>query len=55
MVEMMLLGLQAVTAADYYADGLVVTRGTVHDHVWTFAVGESKGNYYPLYNCPCAF
>ena len=43
----------ASTAASYYGDGLLVTRGTAHEHVWTFGKGESKDTSFPLYNCPC--
>ena len=45
---------RARTAADYYADGLMVTRGTAREHIWTFAAGMSKDYNYPGYNCPCA-
>ena len=42
------------TAANRYADGLLITRGTARHHIWTFAVGGSKDYNYAGYNCPCA-
>ena len=39
---------------DYYFDGLSVTHGSPRSHIWTFGAGLSKGNNYPINNCPCA-
>ena len=35
-----------------YVDGISITRGTPHQHVWTFAAGYSEDNTYHD-DCPC--
>ena len=37
-----------------YVDGVSVTYGTPHKHIWTFASGISETSSYPQYSCPCA-
>ena len=40
--------------SDHYVDGLSITLGIPHKHVWTYAVGLSDDYHYPVYNCHCA-
>ena len=35
-------------------DGLVLTYGSLRDHIWTFAVGVSKDYNYKDSTCLCA-
>ena len=35
-------------------EGLIVTHGSLRNHIWSFAAGLSKDFDYPE-NCPCAF
>ena len=37
-----------------YVDGISITSGNPHKHVWTNAVGLSDDGNYPCCNCPCA-
>ena len=37
-----------------YVDGLSITHGSPHQHIWTYAVGLTDFGNYPSYNCPCA-
>ena len=37
-----------------YVSGLSVTYGSPRNHIWTFAVGQSKDYDYTDANCPCA-
>ena len=37
-----------------YVSGLSVTYGSPRNHIWTFAVGNSKDNSNPCCSCPCA-
>ena len=39
---------------DHYVDGVSITLGNPHKHVWTYAVGVSDHYDFPNYNCPCA-
>ena len=39
---------------DYYVDGLSITLGNPHKHVWTYATETSDDGDYPHHNCPCA-
>jgi len=43
-----------ITVEDYYADGLLITYGIPHQHIWTFAAGLYDNKKYS-FNCPCAF
>ena len=38
-----------------YVDGISITIGSPHKHVWTYAVGKSDDYDYGMYtiNCPC--
>ena len=38
----------------YYVDGLSITHGNPHQHIWTYAAGLTDIGDYPAYNCPCA-
>ena len=38
---------------DPYVDGVVITRGTEKEHVWTFAASRSELQSAPLSICPC--
>ena len=38
----------------YYVDGLSITHGNPHQHIWTYAVGLTDSGNYPRWNCPCA-
>ena len=44
------------TIDGYYVDGLSITRGNPHQHVWTFTNGmyDGLGDSYDQCNCPCA-
>ena len=37
-----------------YVDGLSITHGNPHQHIWTYAVGVSASGNYLNHNCPCA-
>jgi len=37
-----------------YVDGLSITHGNPHQHIWTYAVGLTDSGNYPSNNCPCA-
>ena len=43
----------------YYVDGVSITRGFSHQHVWTLMAGLHEASYYNVvndgrYNCPCS-
>ena len=38
----------------YYLDGLSITYGNPRNHIWSFAAGVSKDQYFSVSNCPCA-
>ena len=43
------------TIDGYYADGLLITYGNPHQHIWTYAAGfYDNSAQYRQYNCPCA-
>ena len=45
---------RSVTTIDgAYVDGVIVTRGTPRNHIWTFAAGISEGNPTSTSVCPC--
>ena len=37
-----------------YVDGVSITRGMPHEHIWTYASGTSDDYNYTEWNCPCA-
>ena len=37
-----------------HVDGISITLGSPHKHVWTHATGLSDNNDYKSYNCSCA-
>jgi len=37
-----------------YVDGISITLGSPHKHVWTYAVSHSDNHYAGQSNCPCA-
>ena len=37
-----------------YVDGISITTGSPHKHVWTYAVGLNDDYHNPPLNCPCA-
>ena len=37
-----------------YVDGLSITYGFSHQHLWTFAAGVTEGRGTSIYNCPCS-
>jgi len=37
-----------------YMDGVSITRGKPHEHIWTYVIGTSDDYNYPFWNCPCA-
>ena len=41
---------------DPYVDGVSITHGYPRSHIWTFAAGETEGNYSrdPGTDCPCS-
>ena len=38
----------------YYFEGLSITHGNPHQHIWSYAVGITDNGNYPSWNCPCA-
>ena len=36
-----------------YVDGLSITHGNPHQHIWTYAVGLTDSGNQPAGNCPC--
>ena len=38
---------------DTYVDGVVITRGTEKEHIWTFAASISEQQSAPQSVCPC--
>ena len=44
-----------VTIDQNYVDGLSLTYGSPHQHLWTFAAGAREFEAYnQIYNCPCS-
>ena len=37
-----------------YVDGISITSGNPHKHVWTYAVGLGNQHRFAHANCPCA-
>ena len=37
-----------------YADGVLITRGSPQQHLWTYAAGISETWHHTQYTCPCA-
>ena len=37
-----------------YADGVLITRGSPRQHLWTYAAGLSETYSYTSFLCPCA-
>ena len=47
-------GLSHRTIEDAYVDGVVITHGTVKQHIWTFAAAFSEDPFYSAtIQCPC--
>ena len=44
--------MRAQSLDSYYVDGLSITHGNPHQHIWTFANGLY--DYTDEFNCPCA-
>ena len=41
--------------ASYYADGLLITRGSNSEHIWSYVAGYYDNHTQSFLNCPCAF
>ncbi|XP_065903432.1 uncharacterized protein [Dysidea avara] len=44
----------STTLDGIYVDGVSITYGNPHKHIWTYAVGLSEDHNYGILNCPCA-
>ncbi|XP_065918618.1 uncharacterized protein [Dysidea avara] len=38
----------------YYADGLLITRSSSYEHVWSYVAGYFDNHTQSSFNCPCA-
>ena len=40
--------------SSYYVDGISITHGYPHRHIWTLMCGVSDSQVFPYANCPCS-
>ena len=50
----LLLIFNSKTVNGVYVDGVSITLGNPHKHVWTYAAGVSDNMNYPYITCLCA-
>ena len=39
---------------DHYVEGVSITLGSPHKHLWTYAVGLNDNDTDPSHTCPCS-